>query len=82
MTMHYLVSVLDLATQTYGRPFAVHHPRQAVRSFGDECNNPESEIAKHAEDYEIWQIGHFADSTGLIESDLLRLARASDLRKA
>lgn len=82
MTMHTLVSVLDLATETFARPFVVHHPRQAVRSFSDEVNNPESEIAKHAEDYELWSIGTFDDSNGAIESDLLRLARATDLKKA
>lgn len=57
-------AVLDLATQCYGRPFFVNHPAQAVRSFQDEVNNPESEIAKHAKDYELWDCGSFDDSEG------------------
>lgn len=81
MTMHCIVSVLDLATETYGRPFVVHHPRQAVRSFTDEVNNPESEIARHAEDYELYQLGTFDDATGQLEAGPLRLVRAIDLKK-
>jgi len=82
MTIHVLCSVLDLATQTYGRPFPVHHARQAMRSFSDEVNNPESEISRHAEDYELWRVGEFEDATGALTYELERLVRASDLKKA
>lgn len=82
MTLHIFVSVRDNATETFARPFCVSHPRQAVRSFSDETNNPESEINKHAEDYELWQLGSFDDASGVITSEPTRLVRASDLKKA
>lgn len=82
MTRHTIVAVRDLATETFGRPFVVHHPRQAVRSFTDEVNNPESEVSRHAEDYELWELGAFADDTGDISSNPVRIARAIDLKKA
>lgn len=82
MTVHILVAVRDLATETFARPFCVSHARQAVRSFGDECNNPDSEISKHADDYELWTVGYFDDANGSISADLQRIARASDLKKA
>lgn len=77
----YLVAVYDTATETYGRPFPVNHPAQAMRSFQDEVNNAQSEIAKHPSDYELWQVGTFDDVSGSLEASLLRLARASDLVK-
>lgn len=80
MKLH-AVSVLDLATESFGRPFFVQHPAQAVRSFQDEVNNPESEIAKHAEDYELHSLGTFDDVTGGFTNSIERLARASDLKK-
>lgn len=81
MTMHCIVAVRDLATETFGRPFVVHHPRQAIRSFTDEVNNPESEVCRHAEDYELYQLGTFEDSSGELTSDITRLVRATDLKK-
>lgn len=77
----YLVSVYDVATETFGRPFCVSHPAQATRSFSDEVNNKESEINKHASDYELWEIGTFDDSTGEVYGSRQRLVRASDLVK-
>lgn len=82
MTMHHIVAVRDLATETFGRPFSVHHPRQAIRSFTDEVNNPESEVGRHAEDYELFQLGTFDDATGELTSDITRLVRATDLKRA
>lgn len=77
----FLVCVRDLATEAMGRPFCVNHPAQAVRSFSDEVNKPDSEIANHAKDYELWQVGTFDDGSGKVESALERLARATDLVK-
>lgn len=82
MTMHHIVAVRDLAVETFARPFTVHHPRQAVRSFTDEVNNPESEIHKHTEDYELFSLGTFNDETGEIQSHVERIVRAIDLKKA
>lgn len=82
MTVHILVSVRDIATETFARPFCVTHAAQAVRSFTDEANNPESEISKHASDYELWKIGYFEDANGVTSSEPERLVRAADLKKA
>lgn len=81
MTVLSIVSVKDLATETFGRPFAVNHTAQAVRSFTDEVNNPESEIGRHTEDYELWELGNLDDASGLIASNPVRICRAIDLKK-
>lgn len=74
-------AVRDLATEAFGRPFYVNHTALAVRSFSDEVNNPESELGRHAKDYELWLLAVFDDANGVYESNPERLARASDLVK-
>lgn len=80
MILH-AVAVRDLATDSFNRPFFVQHSAQAVRSFSDECNNKDSDIFRHSQDYELWLLGSFDDSSGLFASTAERLARAIDLRK-
>lgn len=77
------IAVRDLATESFARPFFVQHPAQAIRSFSDECNNPESEFAKHAKDYELWDLGSFDDESGMFSGNSpVRLVRAVDLVRA
>lgn len=78
----YAIAVRDLATDSYNRPFFVQHAAQALRSFTDEVNNRDSEVSRHAQDYELWLIGTFEDDTGSMASNPARLARAIDLKKA
>lgn len=80
MTQH-LISVYDLATESYARLFCVSHPAQAVRSFTEEANNHESEICKHAKDYELWILGTMDESTGELSPQRQRLVRAADLKR-
>ncbi|WNK13380.1 MAG: nonstructural protein [Microvirus sp.] len=74
----YLIAVYDHAIEAYGRPFTVQHPGQAVRSFMDECKNPESDVAKHPGDYELWQLAFMDDKNGDIIQAKERLSRAVD----
>lgn len=77
------ISVFDSATQLYGRPFFVASVAQAVRSFGDEINNRNepSDLSKHSEDFELYKVGEFNDSTGMFDATLPELiARGKDLK--
>lgn len=79
---HYIVAVKDRAIDAFMRPFTVPHTNAAVRSFQDEINNPQSELAKHTEDYDLWLLGTFDDQTGTVvghETPRV-LARAQDLK--
>lgn len=77
------IAVLDLATETYGRPFFVPHPGQAMRSFMDEVKNRDSEIGKHPGDYELYELGSFDDATGQFTPPPapIRLLRGSDFKE-
>lgn len=80
MTKLCVMSVFDLATQTFGRPFTVPHAAQAFRSFKDEANNPESEICKHPGDYVLYELGTFDDTNGITDNISRIVANASDLK--
>ena len=78
-----VVSVKDLAAQAFGRPVFVPTAGVAVRSFRDEVNRDaaDNDIYRHPSDYELYQLGTFDDSTGMIESiqPPKLLSRAVDL---
>ncbi len=81
--MQVIVSVKDTAAQAFGRPVFVPTVPVAVRSFRDEINRPDSkeDMASHPEDFELYELGSFDDSTGeivVIEPRLV--ARAKDLK--
>lgn len=61
-----IVSVMDTAVGAYGRPIFVQSTAVAVRSFSDEVNRVDAnnEMNKHPEDFYLYEIGSFDDSTG------------------
>jgi len=63
-----VVSVYDVAVEAFGRPVVVTAKGAAIRSFLDECSNPESEISKHPTDYILYEVGSFDDGLGQFEN--------------
>ena len=63
-----IMSVYDTAISSYMRPFASQSIGAAVRQFEDEYNTPDTPIAKHPEDYALFHLGTFDDSSGNIET--------------
>lgn len=83
--MKHIFAVKDLAVQAYGLPFFVRSKGEALRSFQDEVNRKdgESAVAKHPEDYELYQLGTYNEETAEIEGNNelkpVLVARAKDL---
>ena len=81
-----IISVKDTAAAAFGRPIFVPTAAVAIRSFRDEVNRKDStdDMARHPDDFELYQIGVFDDSTGLVEVDphFRLLARAKDLKES
>ena len=81
-----IVSVKDTAAQAFGRPVFVPAVPVAVRSFRDEVNRKDSteDLARHPDDFELYELGSFDDSTGIV--DVLEaprlVARAKDLKES
>ena len=80
-----ILSVKDTAAQAFGRPMFLPSSAVGVRSFRDEINRSDAnnEMFKHPEDFELYELGTYDDSTGIIECPGLRLvARAKDLKES
>lgn len=78
-----IISVKDTAAQAFTRPIFVPAIPVALRSFRDEVNRVDStdDLARHPDDFELYEIGSFDDATGIIEVIEPRLvARAKDLK--
>lgn len=56
-------SIYDIKAEIFGRPIYAVSPGVAMRTFTDEAQNEESVISKHPEDYVLFHLGSFEDST-------------------
>jgi len=57
-------SVYDHKAKAYLPPFFMGEQGQAIRSFKDAVNSDGHQFCRHPEDYTLFEIGDFNDSTG------------------
>jgi len=83
MAILQVFSIRDAAMAAYNRPFFMPTVGSARRVFGDEVVKPNSDMAAHAADYELFHLGSFEEESGsFLLLDLpVSLARASDYLK-
>jgi hypothetical protein len=67
-----IVSVRDRAADAFGRPFVVPSVGMALRSFSDEINRDaaDNQMFHHSDDFDLYELGTFDESTGKLESHL------------
>lgn len=78
-----MFAVRDSAMSAFNSPFVVVSRGVAVRSFGDEVNNPQSPMNAHPADFELFHVGFFHEDSGMlvpVEHPEL-VVRAKDLLK-
>lgn len=65
-----IVAIKDRAAEAFMRPWFVPTVGMAVRSFIDEVNRAadDNNLYRHPDDFELYEIGVYDDSTGRIES--------------
>lgn len=65
-----IVAIKDRAADAYMRPWFVPTPAMAVRSFMDEVQreSADNQLFHHSDDFDLYEIGLFDDSTGRITS--------------
>ncbi|AXH76519.1 MAG: nonstructural protein [Microviridae sp.] len=85
MAKQMIVSVFDTAVQAHGRPLFVPTKGAAMRSFTDEVNRQaeDNPMWAHPEDYELYLLGWFDDSSGIVGGNLHGpelVARAKDVK--
>ncbi len=77
--MKILVALYDRATESHAPVMTVNTRGEAIRSFRDAIQDPQTPINKHPTDFELYQIGEYNDVTGeLIITPRALIARAED----
>lgn len=67
-TVSPICATYDQASQAFMSPFVVPSEGVAIRSFMDAINNSQqaNDLSAHPEDFDLYVIGHFNASTGLV----------------
>lgn len=58
------VAIKDLAVGAFMTASPQQSTGAAVRSFTDMMNDPQSDVSRHPEDYELWQLSQWHSGTG------------------
>lgn len=66
--MLYVVSVRDVAVESFSPPFTVVSLGLAIRMFGDECGKADSPMFAHPEDFSLYHVGSFDEVSGRLIS--------------
>ena len=61
-------AVFDDKIKAYMRPFFVRSKGEAIRTWVDSVNDSQSPFSKHPEDYVLFHIGEYDESTGSFEN--------------
>ncbi|AXL15447.1 nonstructural protein [Microviridae sp.] len=64
-------TIFDVASGIYMRPFFSQADGQAIRGFKDIATDADHEVGKHPEDYTLFRVGSFNDTTGKMDGDEL-----------
>lgn len=78
-----VVAVRDSAMFAFGRPLFVPSLGVALRSFTDEINRnaPDNQMFAHPEDFELWHLAEFDETTGVFTTVETRvLTRGKDVK--
>ncbi len=60
----YVFTVYDAKAEYFMQPLFWRSVGEALRSFEDEVQNPESMLSKHPGDFTLYQIGEYDQATG------------------
>lgn len=77
--MKILVALYDRATEAHAPVMTVNTRNEAIRSFREAVNDPNTPIYKNPTDFELYQIGTYNDQLGeIVAIDRELIARAED----
>lgn len=67
MSKFQVFSIRDVKAEAFSQsPFFFRSIGEAQRVFGDEVKNPESQLGKHPEDFQLFHIGEYDQTTGVL----------------
>nr|QJB21695.1 MAG: nonstructural protein [Microvirus sp.] len=59
-----MFSVYDKKTASFSPPFNMKHKNEAIRQWHTVVSDPGTKYGKHPEDFDLYEIGNFDESTG------------------
>lgn len=59
-------ALFDSKAECYGTPFFMSNRNMAVRAFSDLAADRNTLVAKHSEDFTLFEVGSFDDATGVL----------------
>lgn len=62
-----MFAIYDSKAEAFDRPFVFQTLGQALRGFTDAVKDPSHHFAKHPEDYSLFELGTYDESSALIE---------------
>lgn len=79
---YHLVAIRDIKTNSFGTVVQTPHLGSAIRQFGDQCTgkmqNGDPALRNHPEDFELYQLGFYDDSTGELSNEKTQIAIGSN----
>jgi len=62
--IYQLYAILDSKSEVYDLPMYFRTDAEACRAFGTAVHDQEHRFGKHPEDYSMWRVGSFDQTTG------------------
>lgn len=59
-----MFAIYDKAISGFMTPFFLQAKGEAIRQFLDAAQDPETPVAKHPEDFQLFYLGHFDNASG------------------
>jgi len=61
-----MCSVRDIAADVFSAPFTSQNTQTAMRDFAHATRDPESQLCKNPEDFQLYQVATFDDDLGIV----------------
>lgn len=61
-----MFAVYDQKAEAYMNPFVMQTKGQAIRAWSDTVNNDDTQFFKHPEDFTLFELAEYDDSTGAV----------------
>lgn len=74
-----IFAVYDSKVEAYLQPFFMRSRGEALRAFGEACNDPQTGFYKHPADYTLFELGSFDEEKGQITTLTVKMALGTAL---
>lgn len=73
-----IFTIYDRKAEGHKPPFSIRTIGEAERSFLDACQNDDTDLGKHAEDYQLWQVAKFDEFSGEVTPEKLHICNGQN----